>query len=340
MKTFNSKIQKGILVLKNGRVWNSAKEKLQNVDVVIKDGRIDKIGKITGGIGKGQVIDLKKKYVLPGLIDIHVHLREPGFEEKETIETGCAAAAAGGFTALCCMPNTNPVIDNQETVRFIKEKSEKFLVDVYPIGAVTKGLNGEELAEIGYMHEAGIVGISDDGIPVMSSRIMRLALDYCKMFGIPVISHAEDKELTAVGCMNEGFSSTKLGLKGMPSSAEDIMVARDIMLAEFTGGRLHIAHISTAQSVDLVRKAKAKGIKVTAEAAPHHFSLTDKACETYDSNFKMNPPLRIKKDVAAVIKGLKDGTIDSIATDHAPHHIDNKEGEFDKAAFGVTGLET
>ncbi|MCP4725498.1 MAG: dihydroorotase [bacterium] len=310
------------------------------MDVVLKDGKIDKIGKIKDKIAKGTVVDLKKSYVLPGLIDIHVHLREPGFEEKETIESGCAAAAVGGFTAVCSMPNTDPVTDNQETVRFIKEKAANQLVDVYPIGAVTKGSKGEELAEIGYMHGAGIVGISDDGIPILNSKIMRLSLEYCKKFGIPVISHAEEKELTATGCMNEGFQSTKLGLRGMPSVAEDIMVARDIMLAEFTGGKVHIAHVSTAASVELVRKAKAKGISVTAEAAPHHFTLTDKACETYDSYFKMNPPLRTKKDMSAIIKGLKDGTIDTIATDHAPHHTDVKEGEFDQAAFGVTGLET
>ncbi len=339
-KAFNSINQKGVLVFKNGSVWDDTKKKVVKSDLVLKNGKIEKIGDPGKIAADAKVIDVTGCYILPGFADIHVHFREPGFEEKETIETGCAAAASGGFTAVCCMPNTNPVIDNQEVTGFIKDRAKDHLVNIYPIGAISKGLKGEEMAEIGFMFKAGIVGVSDDGLPVLNSKLMRLALEYTKMFDVPVITHAEDKDLTSAGCMHEGFFSTKLGLKGMPGLGEDIMVGRDIMLAEFTGGKLHIAHVSTAASVDLVRKAKKKGINVTAEVTPHHFTLTDAECQTFDSNFKMNPPLRSKDDVDAIIKGLKDGTIDVIATDHAPHHPDSKEGEFDLAAFGVTGLET
>ena len=337
---FKDKAIKGYLLLKNGKVWNSKKQTAAKADILIKNGVIEKIGKLEGDFNKGSVVDISGSTVIPGLIDMHVHFREPGNEEKETIESGCAAAAAGGFTAVCCMPNTNPVIDNQEVVRFVKEKAQDKLVDVFPIGAVSKGSKSEELAEIGYMVKAGIIGITDDGLPLNNSGLVRRALEYSKMFSIPVIEHAQDLSLTYGSSMNEGFYSTILGLTGMPTIAEDIIVSRDIQMLEYVGGQLHIQHISSAKSVELVKRAKDKGLNVSCEATPHHFSLTDKAVETYDPNFKMNPPLRNEEDLEAVVAGLKDGTIDAIATDHAPHIKDDKEGEFDKAAFGVTGLET
>ena len=339
-KQLRDKKMNGYVLFKNGQVWNVAKRTLDKVDLLLKDGRIEKIGKIEAVPDDTNVVSIDNCTVLPGLIDLHVHLREPGQEEKETVESGCAAATAGGFTAICCMPNTKPVIDNQEVVRFVKEKAKDLLVEVYPIGAISKNSKGEELAEIGYMVEAGIVGITDDGLPVQDSSILRRALEYSQMFDIPVIEHAQDIALTYNGAMNEGYHSTKYGLTGMPTIAEDIIVSRDIQLLEYVGGRLHIQHISSAQSVDLVRVAKDKGLNVTSEATPHHITLTEERIQTYDPNFKMNPPLRSEIDRIAVIEGLKDGTIDAIATDHAPHVIDDKEGEFDKAAFGVTGLET
>lgn len=339
-KPFNDKEIKGYYLLKNGKVWNLKKRRSDTADILIKDGIIEKIGKFDSPSKKWVIHDIEGCIVLPGLIDIHVHLREPGFEDRETIETGCAAAAAGGFTAVCCMPNTNPVIDNQETVRFIKEKANDLLVEVYPIGAVSKGSKSEELAEIGYMVKAGIIGITDDGLPLNNSGIVRRALEYSKMFDIPLIEHAQDTSLTQGSSMNEGVYSTRLGLKGMPTIAEDIIVSRDIQMLEYVGGKLHIQHISSAKSVELVRQAKDKGLSVTSEVTPHHFSLTDQAVTSYDPNFKMNPPLRSEEDVSAVIEGLLDGTIDAIATDHAPHIQDDKEGEFDRSAFGVTGLET
>jgi len=327
-------------LLRGGKVWDIDKKSADDADVLLHDGTIERVGSIADIPEGTKILDLSGSMIFPGLIDIHVHLREPGFEDRETITSGCAAAAAGGFTAVCCMPNTNPVTDNQEIVRFIKEKSGNLLVEVYPIGAVTKGSKGEELAEIGYMIEAGIVGISDDGLPVKDSGIMRRALEYSRKFNIPVMEHAQDLSLTAGASMNEGFYSTKYGLKGWPSIAEDIMVNRDIMIAEYTGGCLHIQHVSSAQSVELIRRAKDKGISVTAEVTPHHISLSDEIIGTYDANYKMNPPLRSENDIDALIAGLKDNTIDAIATDHAPHVIDDKDKEFDKAAFGVTGLET
>lgn len=339
-KPFNVNKLKDYFYLRNGQIWNSTKKIVEKSDILLKDGIIEKIGAVDNLPENTKVLDLNGSAVFPGLLDMHVHLREPGFEDKETIETGCAAAAAGGFTAVCSMPNTNPVTDNQETVRFILEKAENLLVNVYPIGAITKQSKGEELAEIGYMVQAGIVGISDDGMPVSNSQLMRYALEYSQKFKIPVIQHAQELSLTVNGSMNEGFYSTKLGLKGMPTIAEDIMVSRDIQLLEYTGGRLHVAHLSSADSVNLVRSAKAKGLKVTAEVTPHHLTLTDSLIETFDTNYKMNPPLRSESDIAALIAGLKDGTIDAIATDHAPHLFDDKDKEFDIAAFGVTGLET
>jgi dihydroorotase len=287
------------------------------------------------------VIDATGLHVLPGLIDLHAHLREPGFEFKETIRTGTAAAVRGGFTTVCCMPNTNPVNDNPSVTGFIlKKTAEEGSCSVCPIGAITKGQKGEELAEIGLMREAGCVGFSDDGRPVMSSLMMRRALEYTKAFGVPVISHCEDLSLSDGGVMNDGLLATMLGLKGVPAEAEDIMVARDILLARLTGGRVHIAHVSTAGSVALIRRAKEEGVTVTAETCPHYFSVTEDAVQGYNTNAKVNPPLRTARDVEAIREGLRDGTIDIIATDHAPHHSDEKLQEFDKAPSGISGFET
>lgn len=288
-----------------------------------------------------KVIDASKCIVTPGLIDMHSHLREPGFEYKETIKTGTLAALRGGFTSICCMPNTNPVNDNKTVTDFILRKTyAEGSCYVYPVGAITKGQKGEELAEIGMMRKAGCVAFSDDGKPVMNSLIMRRALEYAKIFDTLIISHCEDLNLSDGGVMNEGFLSTLLGLRGTPSAAEEIMVARDIALCELTGGRLHIAHVSTEGSVRLIREAKKRGIKVTAETCPHYFSLTEEAVKKYNTNAKVNPPLRTKQDIEAIKEGLKDGTIDAITTDHAPHHIDDKSREFDTASFGISGLET
>ncbi|MFC1555135.1 dihydroorotase, partial [candidate division KSB1 bacterium] len=339
-RQFQDKEIRGLLLLKGGKVWDISKKTSYKADLLINQGKIERIGKFEETPADSEIIDISGCTVIPGLLDMHVHLREPGQEDKETISSGCAAAASGGFTSVCCMPNTSPVIDNQEVVRFIKEKSENLLVNVFPAGAVSKELKGDELAEIGFMIKAGIVAVTDDGHPVKSSSLMRKVLEYSKIFNIPVMEHAEEISLTKTGCMNEGFTSTKLGLLGMPSIAEDIIVSRDIQILGFTGGHLHIQHMSSAKSIRMIREAKDRGLNITAEATPHHFCLTDKEIESYDSNFKMNPPLRSEEDVEAVIEGLKDGTIDVIATDHAPHRIDDKEGEFDRAAFGVTGLET
>jgi dihydroorotase len=280
--------------------------------------------------------------ILAGLVDMHVHLREPGFEYKETIQTGTEAAIAGGITSVCCMPNTNPVNDNASITDFIMKKAaERGFCDVFPVGAITKGQKGEELAEFGMMYEAGCVAFSDDGRPVMESLMMRRALEYSKIFNVPVISHAEDLSLAAGGVMNEGLLSIKLGLRGIPAQAEEIMIARDIALAELTGGRLHIAHVSTKGSVELIRMAKTRGIAdITAETCPHYFSITEDAVDGYNTNAKVNPPLRRKEDVEAIKEGLSDGTLDVIATDHAPHHKDEKLGEFDLAPSGISGFET
>jgi dihydroorotase len=288
-----------------------------------------------------RTIDAAGKLVLPGLVDMHVHLREPGFEHKETIKTGTRAAVRGGITSVCPMPNTVPVNDNPTVTAFIIRKSfAEGACSVYPIGAITKGQRGEELAEMGLMYEAGCVAFSDDGRPVMSSIVMRRALEYSQTFHVPVISHCEDLTLTDDGVMNEGVIATTMGLKGIPAAAEDIMVARDILLAELTGGCLHIAHVSTLGAVRLIRQAKERGIRVTAETCPHYFSITDDAVRGYNTNAKVNPPLRRQRDVDAVREGLRDGTIDVIATDHAPHHRDEKLREFDKAPSGISGFET
>ncbi len=287
------------------------------------------------------VIDARGLIVCPGLIDAHVHLREPGNEEDETIATGAEAALAGGVTSVACMPNTIPALDSQGAVEFVVLQAQRARkANVFPVGAVSKGRKGEELAELGQLAEGGAVGFTDDGAPVASASLMRQALEYAKMFDKVIMQHCQVPELTVGGVMNEGFESMKLGLRGMPAAAEDIMVARDIRLAEITGGRLHIQHISTARSVELVREGKRRGVRVTAEACPHHFTLTDEKLRAFDTNFKMNPPLRTWSDVEAVIGGLRDGTIEVLATDHAPHAPEKKMREIDQAPFGIVGLET
>ncbi len=336
----NSRIQnsESRILVKGGRVIDPQNRRDEVLDILIEDGLIAKIeAKIEDA--KAEVIDLKGKYVFPGLVDMHVHLREPGREDEETIASGSRAAAAGGFTAIACMPNTQPVIDSQGLVQFIKSRQIPEC-RVYPVGAITKGSLGEELAEIGDMYQSGAVGISDDGKPVTNSNLMRRALDYCRMFDIPVISHCEDKFLSADGAMNEGALATKLGLRGIPNAAEAAMAARDVMLADLTGGRVHIAHVSCAETVDIIRRAKRAGIKVTAETCPQYFILSEEAVIGYDSMMRVNPPLRSKADVMTIIDALKDGTIDCIVTDHAPHSSEEKEVEFDQAPCGMLGLET
>jgi dihydroorotase len=329
------------LVIRNGRVIDPASGTDQVQDVLVKDGKIAGAGKGLKAPNGASVIDASGKVVCPGLIDLHVHLREPGYEYKETVATGTRAAAAGGFTAVCAMANTDPVNDNRSVTDYVLAKArDEGRVRVYPIGAVTRGLKGEELAELAELAEAGCVAFSDDGRPVMNARLLRHAMEYTLPFGTPIISHAEDANLAGGGVMNEGIVSTELGLRGIPAAAEEVIVARDICLAELTAARVHIAHISTAGAVRLVRDAKGRGVKITAEVTPHHLLLTDETVRDYDGNFKMNPPLRTKRDQEALLEALADGTIDAIATDHAPHALSEKEGEFDRAAFGVVGLET
>lgn len=333
------------LLIKSGLVIDPANNLEGIFDVLIEDGKIARVGKDIKISDKKTsaftVIDAKNKIVVPGLVDMHCHLREPGYEYKETIATGTRAAAAGGFTTICCMPNTEPANDNRSVTDFILTQAKKEgVVNVLPIGAITKGLKGEDLAEIGELVEAGCIAISDDGSPVMNAGIMRLGLEYVRAFGIPVISHCEDTNLSAEGVMNEGLVSTELGLVGIPSAAEEIMVARDLLLAELTRSRVHIAHVSTAGSVRLIREAKKRGIKVTGETCPHYFTLTEEEVRGYNTNAKVNPPLRTHRDVEAIKEGLKDGTIDAIATDHAPHAVQEKEVEFNFAPSGIVGLET
>jgi dihydroorotase len=329
------------LLIKNGHVIDPATTIDEKLDILVSEGRIARTGKPGSISASGaQVIDVADKLVVPGLIDMHVHLREPGFEYKETIETGAAAAKAGGFTSVCCMPNTNPVNDNRSVTEFILARARNAAARVFPIGATTKGSKGEELTEMADLHAAGCFAVSDDGKPVMNAAIMRRAMEYSKIFDMLVISHCEDSSLSGKGVMNEGAVSTELGLRGIPRAAEDVMTARDISLAEFTGARLHIAHVSTTGSVRMIREARSRGVKVTAETCPHYFTLTDEAVRGYNTMAKMNPPLRTAEDVAAIKQGLKDGTIDVIATDHAPHAMDEKSGEFDYAPFGIVGLET
>lgn len=325
--------------LSGGRIIDPSQNLDQIGDLLISRGRILPMG---GGNEEAElVIDARGMIVCPGLIDVHVHLREPGNEEDETIATGAAAALAGGVTSVACMPNTLPAIDTQAAAEFVVLQAQRARqANVYPVGAVSKDRRGEELAELGQLVAGGAVAFTDDGAPVASASLMRRALEYAKMFDRVIMQHCQVPELTVGGVMNEGFESMRLGLTGMPAAAEDIMVARDIRLAEITGGRLHIQHISTARSVELVREGKRRGILVTAEACPHHFTLTDERLRTFDSNFKMNPPLRTWGDVEAVIGGLKDNTIEFIATDHAPHAPEKKLREIDHAPFGIVGLET
>jgi len=328
------------IIIKNGRVIDPGRIN-GPADVLIENGKIAAVGPGLKSPAGAAVIDAAGRWVLPGFVDLHVHFREPGFEYKETIATGAAAAVAGGFTSVCCMPNTQPVNDNQSVTEFILDKARVAgLAHVFPIGAITKGSEGKELAEFGDLRAAGCVAVSDDGKPVMNGMVMRRALEYARAFDLPVVDHCECTHLSEGGCMHEGQVATEMGLHGIPSASEDVMVARNLALAELTGGRLHLAHLSTAGSVRMVREAKARGIRVTAEACPHHFLLTEEAVREFNTNAKMNPPLRSRKDVEAVKAGLKDGTIDVIATDHAPHAAFEKEREFDYAPFGIVGLET
>ena len=332
-------------LIKNGRIIDPANQIDGAFDLLVNKNKIQCIepnGKLTErNTEGGKVIDAKRCVVAPGFIDMHVHFREPGYEYKETIETGCQSAAAGGFTTVAVMPNTDPVIDNRSVTEMIQTSAKRFgVVNVLVIGAISQGLKGEKLTEMGDLSQAGVVGFSDDGRPVSSNELMRRAFEYSKAFGLPLIQHSEILDLTQGGCMNEGAVSTELGLEGMPTEAEDIMVYRDIALLERTGGKLHVAHISSANAVDLVRTAKVRGLSVTCEVAPHHFTLTDEAVRGYDTNTKMSPPLRTLEDVAAIKEGLRDDTIDIIATDHAPHNIVDKELEYSEACFGIVGLET
>jgi len=329
------------LLLTGGRVIDPSRDTDDLADVLLEDGRITAVGRNIGSPDGAETLDVRGKVVGPGLVDVHVHLREPGQEDLETIATGSASAVAGGFTSICAMPNTDPVCDNQGVVGFVIAQAQRAAkARVYPIGAVTLGQKGQQLAEFGELVGAGAVAVSDDGKPVATAHMMRTALEYAKTFGIPVADHCEDMSLATGGSMHEGIVSTRLGLKGIPAAAEEVMVARDILLAELTGGHVHLCHMSTRGSVELIRRAKERGLRVTAEACPHHFSLTHEACVGYNTNAKMNPPLREAADVEAIREGLKDGTIDCVATDHAPHHYDAKEREFDDAPNGIIGLET
>ncbi len=330
------------LLIKNGHLIDPTGKENTGMNVLIEDGRV------SGWLKQNEkepedaeIFDASGLLVAPGFIDLHVHLREPGQEHKETIASGCAAAVAGGWTSVCPMPNTKPINDNAAITRYMIEQAKKAgLANVFPIGAITKSSHGEQLAEMGEMKAAGAVAVSDDGRPVPTAGMMRRAMEYAKDFDLPVIDHCEDKSLSSGGVMHEGKISLLLGLKGMPALAEDIDVVRDILLAKETGSHIHIAHVSTKGAIEAVRRAKNEGINVTCEVTPHHFTLTDKAVEGYDTNTKMSPPLRSEEHLEAIIEGIKDGTIDAIATDHAPHHQDEKALEYDAAPFGIIGLET
>lgn len=331
------------MLLKNGRIIDPVNNIDEQADLLVKDGKIAGVYRnedVKEEIFGVESIDLTGKWIMPGFIDMHVHLREPGEEYKETIATGTRAAAAGGFTAVACMPNTIPVNDNQAITSLILAKAQDASAKVYPVGCISKAGEGESLSEFGELKKAGAVAITDDGRPVSNSQLMRRALEYVRNHKLLVISHSEEMALSRNGVMNEGGLSTKLGLKGIPRVAEEIMVYRDLALAEYTGQPIHLAHISTRESVDLIRRAKEKGCKVTAETAPHYFSLTEAAVDQYDTRAKMNPPLRTDEDVLAIREALKDGTLDAIATDHAPHSQLEKDVEFDLAANGIIGLET
>ena len=328
------------ILIKGGRVISPAQKFDDTCDVLIEKGKVTAIGKDLDAQG-AEVIDADGKIVTPGLVDIHVHLRDPGLEYKEDIASGTLSAVTGGFTSIACMPNTKPVNDNQSVTNYILNKvKEEGHCRVFPIASISKGLQGESMTEMGELKDLGVYGVSDDGKPVSNAQLMRRAMEYAKPFGITIVTHAEDLELVGSGVMNEGPVSTELGLKGIPWVAEDAATAREIMLAEFTGAHLHVAHVSTKGSIDLVRQAKKRGVNVTCEATPHHFTLTDEAVRGYNTNAKMNPPLRSAEDREAVRQGIADGTVDAIATDHAPHHIDEKNVEFSIAMNGIVGLET
>lgn len=330
------------LLLQNVKPVGAGHAGDDTVHLRIQDGTITAMGADLEAGDQEQIYDAGGAYVSPGWMDMHVHLREPGYEHKETIETGCQSAAFGGFTEVACMPNTNPPIHTRDVVEFIKSKSEKLPVEVHPIGCVSKDRAGKAIAEMADMQQGGAVAFSDDGDPVSNAQLMRVALEYSSMLGMPIINHEEDLKLSRPGHMHEGQVSTRLGLDGTPGIAEEVMIARDILLAGFTGGHIHVAHISTAGAVELVRRAKADGINITTEVCAHHFDLTDEEIERqhFDTSFKMHPPLRTRKDVEAMIEGLADGTIDAICTDHAPHAIEEKEVEFIYAPNGIIGLET
>lgn len=331
---------KSSILIKGGRLVDPKNGIDEIADVLINNGVIAKVSSDIDADG-AEVIDAAGLTVAPGLVDLHVHFRDPGYEYKEDIETGSAAAAHGGVTTVVCMPNTNPVIDNPALVKYVIDKGREVgLTNVMTTGCITKGQKGEELSEIGELKNAGAVGISDDGRPVKNPSIMRRALEYAKMFDIPLMSHSEDLDLVDGGAMNEGYMSTYLGLRGIPKCAESVAISRDVLIAEEVGGRLHVCHVSTRNSIDAIRRAKQRGARITCETAPHYFSLTDKAVEGFNTNAKMNPPLRDDDDLNAVIEGLADGTIDAIATDHAPHDRDEKEIEFSQALNGIVGLET
>ncbi|MBI2856841.1 MAG: dihydroorotase [Chloroflexi bacterium] len=349
------------VLIKGGRILDPSQPIDMRGDVLVVAGKVARAGSEVSAPEGCAVLDASEMIVCPGFIDLHCHLREPGFEEKETVASGTAAAARGGFTTICCMPNTEPPLDNAATIDYVTTKAQtEGLVRVLPIGCITRGRKGQQLAEMGEMARAGAVGFSDDGDPVLSSRIMRHALEYSLVFGLPVVDHCEDKSLSEGGVVNEGWTANRLGLRGVPSAAEENVVARDLALARYTGAHLHVAHVSTAGSVELIRRAKDKGIRVTAEAAPHHLTLTEERVmgpqwgapdgppptlvslplSAYDTNTKVNPPLRTEEDRQALLAGLKDGAIDAIATDHAPHAWTDKACEFGQAAFGISGLET
>ncbi|MFM8893555.1 MAG: dihydroorotase [Planctomycetia bacterium] len=329
----------GTLLIRGGRLVDPSQGIDGPADLFIHDGRVVEIGSVAGPAD--ETVDASGMVVCPGLIDMHVHLREPGREEDETIETGTRAALAGGFTGVACIPNTEPPIDTQAAVEFVRQKAARAdTCNVYVVGCVSRNREGKELAEIGRLVEAGAVAFSDDGAPVYDAELMRRALEYCRMFDKPILAHEEVLELSRGGVMNEGLPSLVLGLTGMPAAAEEVMIGRDVALAEVTGGRVHVMHVSTAGGVALIRAAKARGIRITAEACPHHFTLTDESLRGFDSNHKMSPPLRTAADVAGIIEGIADGTIDCIATDHAPHAPEKKQLELDRAPFGILGLET
>jgi dihydroorotase len=326
-------------LIKNGSVYDSKNGLTGKYDILVEGNKIFEINNEIKNQGY-EVIDAEGKIIIPALIDMHTHLREPGYEEKETVKTGSEAAAAGGFSAVAAMPNTKPIADNPAVVEHMKHKAEKAAVRVYPIGSITQDSKGEVLSEIGTLAKTGVKALSDDGNPVMNSEIMRRAMEYASAFELPIIDHCEDKNLSQDGVMHEGYYSTIFGLKGIPAAAEEIMVARDIVLAEMTGIHLHIAHLSTEGSLNLVKEAKARGVNITFEVTPHHLLLTDKIIENYNPDAKVHPPLRSQRDKDILVKALKDGEIDVLATDHAPHTFEDKLGEFDYAAFGISGLET